>query len=242
MDLIDKITQLNSIRSDIRSALVAHDIEASEHNFINFASDINDIGTYKLPSAYQEVEYLTATGSQYIETGLYLSSEDIIICDVALTSNTQQGLYCARTSTSTTDQLALFYITTSSCFRFDHSINRQTSSSVTVGSRYKLSQKSCINYINGEFVSYSAPTQFDCIHPLYIGASVVFNNDVPTVSNKAKAKYYDFEVRNYDGSEIKMKLKMCKRVSDSVGGMYDFISKTFLTSSGTEDFVAGPEI
>lgn len=43
MSIADKLTQLTDIRGDIRSALVAKGVSASDHNFSNFATDVGAI-------------------------------------------------------------------------------------------------------------------------------------------------------------------------------------------------------
>ena len=43
MSIADKITQLTTIRGDIRTALTDKGVAAETHNFADFASDIADI-------------------------------------------------------------------------------------------------------------------------------------------------------------------------------------------------------
>lgn len=45
MSIADKLSQLTTIRGDIRSALADKGISASEHDFADFAQDIEDIQT-----------------------------------------------------------------------------------------------------------------------------------------------------------------------------------------------------
>ena len=47
-----------------------------------------NILTIMLPPEYQEVEYIASSGTQYIDTGIKLSSADTVKCKFEITSST----------------------------------------------------------------------------------------------------------------------------------------------------------
>ena len=95
MSIADKITQLTTIRGDIRTALAGKGVSASDHDYADFATDISSIpsGGGVLPSAYKAVEYVESTGTQYIDTGYTATANTNVEIDMYVDSNTPQ-YYC----------------------------------------------------------------------------------------------------------------------------------------------------
>lgn len=70
MSIADKLTQLTTIRGNIRTALTAKDISASDHNFADFATDIDNIssgggGIEITPYASSSTRYVAASVYDY---------------------------------------------------------------------------------------------------------------------------------------------------------------------------------
>jgi hypothetical protein len=62
----------------------------------------------------------------------------------------------------------------------------------------------------------------------------------PSTVTKSYSRIYYFDT--YDNGVCIQKLVPAKRLSDNVLGLYDIITRTFLTNAGTGDFVAGPTL
>ena len=247
MSITDKINQLTTIRGQMRTKLVDKGVAAAAtHNFSDFVADLDEISgnTEKLPDAYQEVEYIRMTGTQFIRTDLYVQPTDIINAEISLNSLDQQCVYCARTSTQSSDQETLFYINSSHTFRYDFSTGRVNSGTVqTTGTRIKLTQASNNSFKDDVRVGSSNFANFTPQQPLHIGVSFVMNGSSRTYSNQAKADFYPLSVWNYNGTVCRAKYKPCYRKADNVAGMYDYINDIFYTNAGTgNDFGVGPNV
>lgn len=100
MSISDKITQLTTIRSDIRTALTDKGIDASEHNFKDFAGDIrkartNDYVFADVPfkcqsydfsdiTKFQKVSYIESTGGAYIDVDFSRNGSANISCEMEI--------------------------------------------------------------------------------------------------------------------------------------------------------------
>ena len=230
MSIASKIQDLDDIRTDIRTELVAQGISAaSTHNYIDFPTDIRNIGKDILPSEYEALEYIEIKDNHYILTDYYPYADHAIEAEFSFNALTQQGVYCSRASTSSTDQYTLFFVTSSnpSSFRFDFSTNRYNhNQALATNVRYKTLQNSNKIYLNGNRLYGMSYVNFTSSCPLMIGCSYVKNGSSYTKSNFANMKLYS--LTSLKGNfEWAVKYKPCTRLSDSKQGVYDFITQTF---------------
>ena len=74
------------------------------------------------------------------------------------------------------------------------------------------------------------------------GNIALFNRSItnPNTSRNIGAKVYAFYIK--DSGALVCNFIPAKRNSDGVIGMYDTVTETFFTNSGTGEFIAGPEI
>lgn len=190
-----------------------------------------------LPTAYQAVEYLESTGTQWIDTGYYPNintefyvdfsdwgSTGTVYCTPGGISHTgvHVGLYTNnqgfRVYTSFGDKYDIGYINNSYLW-----LNR---TKITIGKTGVVQ--------NGEQVLTYTNVTFG--EPPY--SMVLFarrNGTSGEVERFASMKLYE-SIVSESGLEVRHFLP-CVRKSDNKPGMYDTVSKTFYTNAGTGEFV-----
>lgn len=175
-----------------------------------------------LPSEYTQVEYLESSGTQYIDTGVTLKSNSkikLIVIDFNVGSafgvNTLNGQYTIAASAS-----GMFY----RLFSVD---------GVRIGlteGKHTCSFLGNKGFYDGSLV-YTGGTPTDSTLSLYLFA----RNIDGSATNFGTGKISLFEIDNH-------KFIPCRRNSDSVLGMYDTVTGTFLTNAGTGTFTAGADV
>lgn len=185
---------------------------------------------------YDTLEYITATGTQYINTGIN-SGQNITRIDADYHRNTadaQQILFGMYTGSGTgysylgyteggTDELCYWY-----------------GSGVTVGAWTKGRKKIRLN-VNGTSVYYN-----------FNGTTNAFTSDARSGSTNyylfgdnsngsfiygSKVDLYKFKI--WVDKKLVRNFIPARRKSDSVIGLYDLVNKTFYTNSGSGSFEAG---
>lgn len=198
-----------------------------------------------LPEGYTEVDYIEGTGTQYIDTGVQMTTSDDVNMIIQLTSDTTvQNFYGSRNTTSLNDgSWNLFYNVGGSSgsmrFRLDWNSNPpRYSSLISLDTDVNIRLYSSSGY--GEIVvdgtSYTGvATKTNAEYN-----TVLFgcNSGGTIVCNPLRIKKYSVK-RN--GSLIQ-DLVPAIRNSDNEPGMYDLVSKTFFTNSGSGTFTTGDPV
>lgn len=198
-----------------------------------------------LPEGYVELEYIESTGTQYINTGIYLKGDNWrfkveyestdSINNKCLTG-IQNGnplfvlyngsLYCQPTSTSPSKK-----VTTNLWTIGHHIIDIKTN-----GGYVESKLDSTITaYELGTTTSFS--DELFNVYPVCVLA-YWYTNDMCPNDRKLAAKLYNYRIYNNDKTVCNLVPAM--RTSDGTVGMYDLHRRKFLTNSGTGDFIAGP--
>lgn len=198
-----------------------------------------------LPKGYVELEYIEATGTQYINTGIYLKGDNWrfkveyestgSIINKCLTG-IQNGnslfvlyngsLYCQPTSTSSSKR-----VTTNIWTNGHHIIDIKTN-----GGYVESKLDSTITaYELGTTTSFN--DELFNIYPVCVLA-YWYTNDMCTDVRKLAAKLYNYRIYNNDKTVCNLVPAM--KISDGTVGMYDLHRRKFLTNAGTGDFIAGP--
>lgn len=214
-----------------------------------FASLLGNRKKSRLPSGYTELEYITNTGSAYLNTGVRVSDSDIIT------------MHIENVSTASTVFVPMFGAYT----RFDNNTHRLVHYFDGAGGTWQTRWGT--NSQN--WTSRNAPqtnVTFDFVwqngtqsHSLTDGVTTISNTsalsanaplgEMPdiyifTYNNNGSANgYFPGSIGEfilYQNNIIRFDLVPAIRNSDSVVGMYDLISNTFKTSLSSDSFVAGP--
>lgn len=187
--------------------------------------------TPRLPSEYQEVEYIESSGSQWIDTGVILTLENTNIrCDADVIVSTTA---LDKTIFGTNGGGNTYYHLTPYDYQWYYGTNgsegHSGSYSNIIGTEYIISFNN-----NGKII---------------INGEIIVENKIFTAKNKSitintrmngtsiwKFKYFKI----YDDSSIIRNFIPCYRKSDSKPGMYDLVTNTFYVNQGTgADFTVG---
>ncbi len=189
-----------------------------------------------LPNEYQEVEYVELTGSQYINTTeqIWNTSKYTnwkIDFDFTPTAAYDYNAIFGTASGATTFES---WVASDKNFYFRYNNNKQTVANITPNTRYKFiadyTPSTLTFTINGTSKSISQSAG-SIASDLYIG-----RRD----ANYGKFKIYSLKL--YGNDNLIKQFIPCYRKSDEVIGLYDTVSSTFFTNSGTGVFLKGENV
>lgn len=183
-----------------------------------------------LPDGYTQLEYIESTGTQYIDTGIILTNQDLISIKF---SNSIAESYSVFGANDGTNRCQFFY---TNKYRYMRTFV-PTNLSFGIGQvdygvaavyyldlknrRYKINNKPWVN----DDTSYEGTPQLNT----YLFAQ----NNSGEVSGVGTMKIYEYSVSR-NGVEIQHLVPA--KNSSGVVGMYDTIGNTFLTNQGTGTF------
>lgn len=188
----------------------------------------------RLPGEYREVEYIQATGSQYIDTGIVPSDNTYQVSTKIVSTTTEQNIVVLGTNDSSHYQLTPF-----SGKWYVGKNGKETgygSYSATVGQEYVIDFNDSSNGVVVNNETLCTGQTFGST------ASIKMARRGDGTASNGKYKYFYFKVLNNTTGELLMDLVPCYRRSDSVAGMYDLVSKTFFANAGTGTFIVGGDV
>ena len=189
----------------------------------------------RIPSDYQEVEYIEATGTQYLDTLFKPNEKTTIRMDFQLTSTAStQGIFgVSEQSAGKTYRLG---VSAAGYFYFAQKSNQYNGSAGSSNtSRNVFEVKDGKMFCNDlEYTTITDSTSFQCDYNAYI-----FYFSGNTSIQKASGKLYSLTI--YDNETLVRDLVPCYRKSDGVIGMYDTVSGNFLVNQGTDEFIKGSD-
>lgn len=251
MSIADQITELTTIRGDIRTALAGKGVSASDHNFADFASDIDAIpsgGGGGLPSEYQEVDYVTSTGTQRIETGLVNDtlgvplSYDMLInypSDVSTRqlNGSQGGWYVGvvngkwQIGTSSTNNTGKDAVANKWYRVYVSFTGVSDSTANAIGSFVNKDTGAGSQWASASSGSQGVATNVSSSFMVCLFA--MNSQNLPSSCSIGETKISR-------SGEIVRHFIPCYRKADKVIGMYDLINNQFYTNAGTGDFTCYP--
>ena len=186
----------------------------------------------KLPSGYTELEYVQSSGTQYIDTGFKPNQDTKISITVDFPLSGTTWLYGCRTSAQL-NKLGFLCIA-GNAYRFDYASSANTLTTKPTG-KFTIDSDKNKCYINGELVFTATYTTFASPVNMYI----FNNNNNGSLGHGSSAKLYNCSI--YDNGVLIRNFIPCKNTSGTVG-LYDSVNNQFYQNSGTDTFIAGPEI
>lgn len=243
-------SQFDSVNKWTVTATLGDDTESD--TIIIDTTDEYNIELYYFPSEYQAVEYLQSSGKQYITTSIPANTVNSGTIDFMSTSLKQWAyIYGASDTTSGADPGGLGFSTafgSSTPYQYGwvydaHYIGKSTADTNvrhTSGFHYL---PDVIEYMldgETETFDYYLETYTITTNSIYLFA-MNYNKGSISDAMKVNARVYSFKLYNSYGNKI-LDLQPCYRKSDSVAGMWDKVSKTFLTNSGSGTFTVGNNI
>jgi len=197
-----------------------------------------------LPSGYTQLEYLEATGGQYIDTGItfnnnigvktkfnkryYNGDDDQVVIGVASAgSQNNRDVFFINPARG-------FYLTFAELYADSWVEDTVYGVDYEVSVNYMNDRK---RYLNGTSVLDIATTAVNNSNTMYLFAGHLVSSQIP---------YWYFGGRIYyaqitNGTSFVRNFIPVRRNSDNVLGMYDTVTGTFFTNSGTGTFTAGPD-
>ena len=189
--------------------------------------------TARLPSAYQEVEYIETTGTQYITTSITPNTNTQVEVKIEVTTTAMDKTIFG------TNRWSTYYHLTPYSNAWYYWLNGVESHAWTysnvVWTQYEVVYNNSNSQLSINWTEVWSTSWTTSTNPLEIAKRASDNT-------KWVFKYFYFNV--YDKSESKyiMKLIPCYRKSDSVIWMYDLVNNQFYTNSWTGTFSKGNDV
>ena len=197
----------------------------------------------RLPSGYQEVEYIESTGEQYIDTRFILKKSngfsidfvpenDVVTTNAPNyinaggaggTSNTRVGLNCYKRTDNGELQFFSWYT--------DPKITKNQRAILSVINRIIYYPDGTTREMN---ITETNPTNSSMI------LFAAYNQALTQIYRFSKMKLYNFKL--YDSTTVVRDYIPCYRKSDGEIGLYEIIEGRFLTNQGSGTFNKGLDI
>lgn len=189
----------------------------------------------KLPSEYQELEYIESTGTQYIKTGLTNRKYYLYKFEVGFNNTAESGMVCGATPSG-----AYFILQEGSNCYANTGGQTQGFGKVKTNTYYdyvfdgQSNHQQC--YLNGALANETT-FQYDNVttsYELYIFCRN--GGSGGSAENFKRTKIYYFKIYDENRTLI-YDYVPAKRKSDNVIGLYDKVSGDFFTNKGTGTFL-----
>ena len=195
--------------------------------------------TSRLPSNYQEVEYIQSSGTQYIDTGVVATSGFEI--DIKINIDTVTGSWAPILSAhelSAPYKRNFMAYTSSKKMEIDAGDKiTQTSVTLTGDDVIKASNVENNFYLNINGTNYTPTVTTAASNLAYSGRTMhlLHSNGYDFGYTSGKVYYCKITV---DGTLVRSFVP-CYRKSDNIVGLYDLVNGVFYTNAGTGNFAKG---
>lgn len=184
-----------------------------------------------LPDGYTKLNYLTAQGNQYIDTGVVGNQNTRIVCRVKCIVDDTNWVYGARYSSSS----RLFTFAASSSGYYNAAYGNQRYSfptSVNSSDFMIIDHNKSVITINGDIThSFSSETFTTPNNIILFGCNT---NGTITASSTVSSMYYKI----FDGDTLIRDYVPCINARSEYG-MYERVSGAFCSNAGTGSFTGG---
>ena len=182
----------------------------------------------RLPSGYQEVEYIQSTGTQYIDTGVKATNATRFKIDVEITA---YDTYIFGAWNDWQVSMFTIYSANSSSSAIGYGANWVGSiTGLTTNNKITLSIDNGVVKYNNE-IKGSYPDTFTSTNNIILCGTNAAGK--PTAFSKIKIYSLEIDGHNYIP---------CYRKSDNEVGLYDIINNQFYTNQGSGTFLKGANV
>lgn len=198
-------------------------------------------GESGLPSIYQQVESIYANNGPYIQTDYLCNPNTEIYVDFTMFSGVAyQALFGFISSNG--NNYSRFQMLRNGGTTYTSRGNTESTQTgtFTLGTRCQLHCYPTNNWDFSGTVKMGGDNDFSKATVLPLAIFGTRRLDGVLTERRAKAYLYSFSIEEND--DVKLNLIPCYRKSDGVIGMYDTVSKTFLTNSGSGSFTKGNDV
>lgn len=198
-------------------------------------------------AGYIQLEYIEATGTQWIDTGhAYTSELTRTYAEFAYTTKTvtQKNLFGCSINDSEyitgyiQDARMKFFIGSGEKAYISFSTNDNAKHVVDIYTPSSIGQTGYVT-IDGSDIAYTKNTSN------VSGANMGIFTQIDATKNLAMSRCGSFKIYKFimwDNDTLVRDFIPAKRVSDYAIGMYDTVTQTFFTNAGTGQFIAGPMV
>ena len=190
-----------------------------------------------LPDGYTQLEYIQSTGTQYIDTGVVINSQNYVMKATLATDNGTDNVLFGVAYAS--NNLQGVTINTAGSFRYGNGPIQALSSPMTSGVVHSLELSWKQLSVDGVVQTTANDTSWPSSVPNY-SLYVFGRNGMGTAGFLKAMKLYAFQIYN-DGSMIQ-DLVPAQRNSDGAIGMYDTVSGEFFENKGEGEFIGGQPV
>lgn len=187
-----------------------------------------------LPSGYTRLEYIEATGSQYLDTGFKPNQDTRVVMDCNIIGGSNYPTPFGTWNSSSDSQFICLSYSATETYHYYHSAVNKISLSILGNHLLDLNKNQL--YVDGTLVGTNTNTgvTFQCNYPLYLCTL----NDINTPRDINMAHMCIYSCKIYDNNTLVRNFVPCTNSSGTVG-MYDTVGKTFYSSASSTAFTAG---
>ena len=189
----------------------------------------------RLPDEYREVKYIESTGTQYIDTGIIGKTGIRVLTEMGWRT-LSSTLFGSRKNVSSTRFYVAYY---SSKIDFGYGSNLVSDIFPQAGQIYEIDfdTRDSIKRFGVDGVYKTDTANIDTGCNMYI---FCYNRN-GTIMDKSNSIFKSMAITNAN-NEMLRNFIPCYRKSDGEIGMYDTVSKSFFTNSGTGTFLKGADV
>lgn len=197
-----------------------------------------------LPSEYTQVDYIQSTGSEYINTLIYhTTNETSYFIDIEITGLLSQwsSLFGSRNAHDGPEAYYFGIQNNNSTYCCIGGTKRDPLGfTLQLNTRYSIIFSPTQVKVNDNSISIS-PTYNRTLYLYdYLFGGNFSDVSSTTAAEKIAAKVYAFKI--YSNGILQRDFIPCYRNSDGEVGMFDLVSLSFFTNQGTGSFIKGPDV
>lgn len=182
----------------------------------------------KLP--HTELSYLRSSGTQWINTGIIGSGDISVEISVVFNAPTATAFLIGSRASSSSNMYVL--VTNIGTIRSDYYLSNTMSKAIVGNQKYVIYKNKNITYVDGVLLGSYTYNSFNNSRPMYLFSTN--NNGSVTTPIQADVSYC--KIWN-DTTLVRDFVPVLR--NDGVYCMYDKVSKTYFTNSGTGVFSGG---
>lgn len=198
---------------------------------------------FRVPTIYQEVQYLQSSGTQFINTGFIFPSNlsrriEIQYAMLSDLTHTIGGTYNQQSGGASmfgfpayVESNGLYQLLTSAAYA-------QSRTSINTVMTVVFNNSSHVVTENGVSVLSLTSGLYDSSLPFFL-FGINFDG---SLAYGGSTRIYYFRYYENSTNTLLAEYIPCYRKSDSVAGFWDTVSETFLTNNGTGSFTVGPAV
>lgn len=195
-----------------------------------------------LPGAYQQVEYIESTGTQYIDTGV--AGSNTLTFDIKFLSKNSFNvssfgtIFGSRKNSWTSQYQLTSYGTSTGGGQFRWS-------SSTYNNLYMKTNEIMHVSMDGSKFYRNDGTSFNCTQPAaFSGFSITLFalNEIDSGKPVQFGKVQLYSLKFYENGVLIRDFVPCYRKRDNEIGLYDLVEGVFYTNAGTGTFLKGQDI